>query len=715
MSFWFAKNLAEQTLHPSPPSPWEFTFPPESVPDKVRTNKAARQAWYKSPDTAHHFYTGIEAANPNMRPSKENPPRAIHAFATDYDLKISPERVAEAIETMPIKPAWRERSLGGNVRLVWLLPRPVPVETYDFCAFTLEKAIDWLSLGLLPGLDAAAFKSPTRLLCNGGAWNATGHGAIPADSLQAFFVACGKEFRFKGNTEGTAIPLDLVEAELRKQYPAFNWPGEFVPDSQGPTFWIPASTSPTSAIVKPEGIITFAAHATKPFYSWTDLLGAEFIKAYATESISKATQDIYWDSKRFWKKKSGIYTAIDSPELNNYFKVQCKLSSKPGPGGTSAIDVAMDHIYNSGHVVGAGPFVFRPPGIMDFMGKRILNTYRNRAIQPHPTPCKRPDDFPFLAALLEALFDPPSQLPHFLAWWRWAYIAAIKEIPMPGQNIFLMGGAGVGKTLFNREIVGRSLGGHVDASDFLIRGDSFNSIMFETPLWSIDDENASESEATRQNFNAMLKKCTANSTFMHKRKYEVEITVEWMGRIFTTTNLDYVSSRLLGAMDNTSQDKTSLFRCARESAIVFPSRIEVQNRIGLELPKLLRYLLDNEPPPEVISDVRFGYRAHHEPTLLENSHQGSRSAPFKEILVESLVEYFEQNPGKKEWKGPVTQVIRLLYTNPLNEHVLRLLRLEQISRYLEAIQREGLVQCTVETGKMKQRLWCFPRITNENS
>lgn len=710
MSFWHVQNLTQQSLI-SGLFPWDFKMPEISA--QIRGDKKTRQNWYQNVTTSHYFYTTIEAANPNMRPSKENPPRAIHAFAVDYDLKIPAERVQEAIEAMPIKPAWVERSLGGNVRLIWILPRPIPVETYDFCHFILKKAVSWLNLALLPGLDEPAFTSPTRLLCNGGDWQATKYPAIPESILQAFFVACGKEYRFKGAEGGTAIPLDIVEKALKKEYPAFVWPGDFLPDSQGPTFWITGSTSPMSAIVKPEGLITFAAHATKPFYSWNDLLGPEFVKQFFIESIAKATQDIYWDGKRFWRQKETVYTSLDAPELSNYFRVQCRLSAKPGADGVSTVDAAMDHIYNAGNVAGAAPFVFRPPGVIEFMGRKILNTYRNRAVSPSAEPATWPDDFPFLASLLTSIFDPQLQMNHFLAWWKHAYHAAIEQVPMPGQNIFIMGPAGIGKTLLNREIVARSLGGHVDASDFLINGGAFNSELFEAPVWSVDDETASESETTRQNFSAMLKKCTANHTFRHNRKFEVAAMVEWMGRIFCTTNLDYVSSRLLGSMDNTSQDKTSLFRCAQSVKLIFPHRTELLAMIISELPGFLRWLLDWSPPDYVIPDVRFGFRSYHESSLLDKSYQGSRSAPFKELLIESLIEYFEFHPDKTEWRGSVTQVIRLLHTNPLNEHVLRTMRLEQTSRYLEAIQREGLIQCTVESGAMKQRLWIFSKIKRD--
>lgn len=706
--FWHAKNLTELTLH-NGVLPWDFKMPEVSA--QIRGDKKARQDWYRTASTDHYFYTGIEGANPNMRPSKENPPRAIHAFAVDYDLKIPIERVNEAIVAMAIKPSWVERSLSGNVRLVWTLPRPIPTETYEFCAFILDKAVAWLHLSLLPGLDEAAFTSPTRLLCNGGDWTATDHPPISESVLQAFFVSCGKAFRFNGAENGMAIPLDVVEAELKKRYPSFNWPSDFAPDSQGPTFWIPESTSPTSAIVKPEGIITFAAHATKPFYSWSDLLGAEFVKQFNTSNIAKATLDIFYDGKKFWQKSTEdgkeIYISMDSPELDNYLKVDCALSTKAGPGG-SVLEIARRHIYKHGRVSGAAPFVFRPTGVFTFMGRRVLNTYFNRVVQPHPTPCKW-EDFPFIAAILDNLFDPKIQLYHFLAWWKYAYAAALYEIPMPGQNIFVLGEKELGKTLVNREMVGRSLGGHVDASSYLIKGESFNSEMFESPLWSIDDETASENESSRLNFGAMLKKSVANHTFKYNKKFESATMLEWMGRIFVTLNLDYVSSRLLGSMDNTSKDKTCLFRCT-SIPMKFPPRDQVIPLIVRDLPKACRYLLDWNPPDFVVPHVRYGYQSYHEPSLLDKAHQGGKSAPFKELLIESLMEYFELEKEKTEWRGTTTQLIRLLHANPLNEHVIRGLRIEQTTRYLESIQREGMIDCRVETGDMNQRLWVFPRI-----
>lgn len=712
MKSFYARNLADKTLA-NGLMPWEF-IPTATLTDKIRFDKQERQTFYRLNTTDHHFYTFIEPANNCQRPSKDNPPKYLHGLAADYDARIPVERVNEVISSMKHKPGYYERSLGGNLRLVWLFPKPLPVETFDFTVALLQEAITWLNLHMLPALDEGAFTDPSRLLCNGCDWVEIHKDTLPENEVQAWFVKVGRDFRFKP-ADATVVPLDVVEKGLLEKYPdTFSWPVDFALGSQGPSFWIEGSTSPLSAIVKDGGLFTFSAHAAKPFYSWADILGSEFIKQFATNSIANATKDIFWDGKKFWRKKNGYYASLEMGELQNYFKVECRISGKPDKTGNSAVDLALSHIYNVNHVAGAAPFIFRPGGLIDFMGRRVLNTYLHKVMNPAPAEDKSEwgdsGKFPFLSKLFENLFDPPSQLQYFLAWWKHFYLSGLEMAPMPGQNIYLMGGANVGKTLTNRNIIGRSVGGFSDCSNFLIRGEQFNSELFEVPLWCVDDETVGESNVAQSRFFATWKKIAANQQFKHNKKFEVSCMTEWMGRIICTTNLDHVSSRLLGPMDDTSMDKTSIFRCARESKIVFPTRYELAAIIETELPYLLRWLIDWEPPDYVPRDVRYGYGSFHENTLLDQSHQTSKSAPFKELLIEALLGFFNENPSEAVWRGTITQLLRLVYSNPLNDVATRGMKLEQVSRYLEQIQREGLLKCEIETGELKTRVWVFSRV-----
>lgn len=709
MKFFSVRNLTETSAKEC--CPWEFK--PASLPsDKIRGDKEARQQWYQTVDTEWQFYTAIESANPNIRPSKDNPARVIHGIVVDYDIQLTDQRVYEAVAEMKLKPAWIERSLGGGVRLVFEFPRPIVVEDSAFATHLLSSVKKWLHLDLLPGLDEPALINPTRLYCNGGDWiKVFKAGPIPEPALQSWFVREGQSFRFRG-AGNTTIPIDVVEKQLREFHPNFVWPVDFTVGSQGPSWWIDGSTSPLSAILKPDGFFTFSAHADKPFYNWSDILGPEFVRQFAEQSISRATADIWWDSKRFWRKKVGYYVPLDMTELLNYFKVECGLPSKPDKNtGKSMVDSALSHIYTAGHVVGAAPFMFRPSGLLDFMGRRVLNTYVNRAMQPAEELSEWGDagKFSFLALHFDNLFDPAMQLPFFLAGFKHFYESAINLLPMPGQNVYLMGGANVGKTLTSRAIVGRAVGGFSDASDFLLHGATFNSDLFESPLWCVDDDSPGENIAKQSQFFAMMKKTAANQQFKHNKKFEVSTMTEWAGRVYCTTNLDYVSSRMLGPMDDTSLDKTCIFRCAKESKIVFPTRYELVKIIDTQLPFLLRWLLAWVPPDFVKRHVRYGYAAYHEPSLLDQSHQSARTAPVKELLIESLREYFTLNPDAKEWAGTVVQLIRMMLSNPMNDTILKSIRLEQINRHLEQIQRENLIKIRAETGELKLRVWVFER------
>lgn len=708
MKFFATENLVSVGLAPC--VPWEFQ-PTEMLTTEIRQDKESRQRWYQNTNTKHNFYTGIEPISNARRVAKENPPLYIHAFVADYDLPIPAERIAEVIAVMKHKPTWIETSLSGNRRLVWGLETPILVESTDFCIFVLERAKEWLRLNLLPGLDDPAFTTVTRLYCNGCDWTETKHGLISALDSQAFFVQCGKKFRFQA-PEDAGVPLDVVQTALAAKFPNFIWPTDFAKDTQGPSFWIPDSVSPLSAIVKEGGMFTFAAHAQKPFYTWSDILGKEFAAQFHATALAKATTDIWWDSKRYWMKKNeGVYTPLDRPELVLHFKVDCRLSTKPDKTGVSQCDLALNHIFTQQSVHAAAPFVMRPPGLIRFQNKRVLNTYNGKAKDPAAeTQVWGPTgNFPFLSMFFDLFLDPANQKDRVLAWFKHFYSAAFYQEPMPGQYCFFMGGVGIGKTLFNRHIVGDSVGGFVDAADFIVNGGTFNSHLLAAPLWCLDDDTPAGSPQAVLRTTSMLKKLVANQQMVNNEKFQVAGMAEWMGRIIITTNLDFVSSRVVGSLDNSSLDKTNLFRCHANPQFKFPDRRELMQILERELPYFLRYLLDWTPPDYVERDVRYGYASYQEASLLDQTHQSGSAAPFKELLVEALAEWFKANPDAACWTGTTTQLMRVLLHNPLNDFVLKSMRLESVNRHMEQVQREGLIKCEVSTGHYKTRIWKFFR------
>src|SRR6185369_16503115 len=136
-------------------------------------------------------------------------------------------------------------------------------------------------------------------------------------------------------------------------------------------------------------------------------------------------------------------------------------------------------------------------------------------------------------------------------------------------------------------------------------------------------------------FGATLKKIVANQEHRFHAKFQVPCVVEWNGRVIVTLNLDYTSTRIVVSLDNSNLDKISIFKCTSDENIkdLFPERYTLQNKMQTELPNYLHDLAKWEVPEYIRRDGRFGVESYHDPELLDQSHQTSKAAPFKEILL----------------------------------------------------------------------------------
>jgi hypothetical protein len=285
--------------------PWDFK-PEPPFPEEVRKDKKFRDSWISAPSTRHCVYSFIEGVNSNQRVSKlrtdggGNPPHAIHALVADYDSPEPKEKMLEQAKNLPHQPNWIEHTLSGNWRFIWLLEEPLILPSFDFARHFLKTFSDFAfdpARGMF-GFDKKAWEAPERLWTNSCEWLHIHDVKIPKAVSLGWLVAASRTFNFKSKDFGTEIPLEIVKEALAKKYPSFaGWPGEFLLNEQGPTFWIAESASPKSAIIRETGIQTFSAHAPKGFYSWADLLGADFVREYKAASIGRAIEGIYYDGK----------------------------------------------------------------------------------------------------------------------------------------------------------------------------------------------------------------------------------------------------------------------------------------------------------------------------------------------------------------------------------------------------------------------------------
>lgn len=692
----WSPNLTSLSVKPG--APWDFTDT-SGIPDNVRADKKQRTAWINNPATQHHVYSLWEGRNPNQRVRKArgedegNPATKLYGFVVDYDAPTTDTELEAHINRVPYKPAYRERTLSGNLRLIFPFsdgPIAVPNEKAGraFCELARTKVPFHL---LAVGMDEGAFDDPARRFTNSGDWKKISDDTIPTAVVQGWLMECLQNLDSSEYSTGPDIPLDKVAPRLAELYPRFaEWPGEFVEGSQGPSFWVEGSVSPMSAVLKPGGMLTFAEHAAKGFYSFAELCGASWVDSIVSSLRGKAVENIYFDGKFYWHSQSnGRIVSDNGTSIALVLRLQRGLSQKRRKGQEfSPLEEALLFIHEQQRIVGAGPFLFRKDRLISTSKGSYLNTAMASVMTPTPHPVTwNAETFPLLYPWLTDLFTEP-QLTTLLSHLSHFYRGAFNGKPGPGQTLFVAGPPGVGKTFLSRQVIGRLMGGFVDASRFLFGNETFNSEMYEVPVWSVDDSTFIGSDATQRRFSEMVKACTANREHKFHEKFKVPAMIEWSGRIVCTLNVDVESMRALPELGLSNRDKVTLLRTTDSPAFHFPGYEETQARLAEELPRLARMLLDYEIP-EHLRENRFGVQAYWEPSLFEQANQSTQSAAFNEILHDFLETFFREHPDTECWKGTSTQLHKAILTDSSAESAMRPFTVNHVTRALSALSGQG--------------------------
>lgn len=712
----FLRNL-RSTVTESGTAPWDFV--PGVVPDVIRKDKSARDLWINSPRTQHHCYSPFDGFNASQRVTKQNPPNLMRALVLDYDCPVTSQQAAEGWARVKRPPTHWEVTLSGNGRGVWMFEQPVPVPGYEFASKFAAYLADKLNARLVaPGVDEGALTTPNRYYTNSGDWVAAPGEPLEHDLLLGWLVEFSATFAFNSRDFGVEFPLDKAAELLAAKYPRFTeWPSDFALNSQGPSFWVPGSTSPKSAIVRATGIQTFAAHADRAFYQWEDLLGKEAVENHRSGQMGHAVGDVFFDGKNYFRPVAdGRLKPFTKEDTCQFLRTSRGLSNKADKSGVSQIDKAIAYIHDHHYVVGAAPFCFRPTGMIRVNGEPALNISTKQALTPasEPTVWGESGNFPFLSKFLDALFDPADQKDIFLAWLHVFYKSCHEKKPQSGHNIFIAGGASVGKTLLNRRIIGGLVCGYGEAIDYLLGEDDFGSELFDNGLWAVDDSTGTVSFASHRKFSEIVKRMAANTTFRYHPKFRVPMLVDWQGRVVVTLNRDEESIRLLPDMSLSILDKIMLFR-ARENYDGVDFRFPmggVNHILDRELPHFARWLLDYTIPENLINhrDPRFVITPYHNEDLVNTALQSSAVAAFAEILHDWRDTYFATTKAEY-WEGTAFQLHKLLHSDPTSTAAMRNYTLDKIGRTLSALKNRGDLSLSCRDEKAL-RLWriCRPTV-----
>lgn len=705
------RNLISQDVTPC--TPWTFTA--QGLPAGVagKKGKKNRDAWINDPATTWQVYSMVEGLNPQIRISKGNddmegnPPLKLHGLVGDYDLPVTDEELQISLARCGDKmPNYFERTLSGNVRLVWVFEQAVTVPNRDFLVALLKHAFKAIKVETVcAGLDVPAWEQPGRYYTNSGVWAEVSSKPLPLDLVQGWVFETAKKYRWKNEHGTIEVPLPIAWTEVQKRWPQNNWPTTFELESQGPTFWIPESTSPKSAIVKPTGIYTFSQNAHKPFFSWADLLGIEFCEEYKAKNLGRSVEGIYHDGTRYFRQDgTGAWRAYSKEDTSGHLQIARKLSAERYKGAPSDVDEALEFIRHWQAIDGAAPCAFQSCGLFTAAGPRILNTHTRTVLLPSEERSEWGEKglFPWLSSYLDYLFDPVEQKAYFLAWLRRFYQSAYERRLIRGQNVFLIGAPGTGKTLLSQNILTKLVGGSSDAQSYLLGETGFNSQLFEVALWTVDDNSSTVNAQKHATFSSTVKKLTSNSLFEYNAKFRTAVTVPWQGRVFVTANDDEESLRIIPDLEISALEKTMLFRTTRVP-FAFPPTHDLEQIISREMPFFARWLLEWAPPVETIGANRYGVKEYHEKSLLRQAEYSSRSNSFSEILEDWATDWFRDHPTQEFWQGTSYQLYKAFSQEEDRRAATKNLSIDSVSRQLSALKAKGHLIKTLESSGT--RVW----------
>jgi hypothetical protein len=690
-------------------------------------DKADRRAWLAAKDTNAVIISLLEGLNTDLRVSiKEgNPVATIHGVIADYDAPAPGSFADQAkhigafyADTPALKPQWIQRTLSGHFRLIWEFAEPCslrgcPDEFYREFIAEFRKRVRMSAV--LASLDEAALLKVSTYYDARGDYertNADPMAAVEVDGV--FFDAVRKVSKAgNGNAGGLPeIPMEAVKQRLDELFPG-RWPVDtpFVDGCRGPAVWDPIGLNPTTTIYTTTGAYRFSS--AKGFHPYDELLGKDFVRQWRDNKLGQVTRNFWYiphGSKNYFVKIMGTWEPQSLGDLQRRLTNNWCLSRKaPAHNVLSETEQAIQYLQDSRKVDAILPFIFDKREVVEFNNKRFLNSSRLKVMEPAAeqvdhgknrrhkvrpaarNPYYWGEGFPWIAQWLGSWFDDPKrQLIFLLAWIKQAYESARAGTPAKGQALFLVGGVGRGKTLFNGpDFMGSILGGSSDAAKFLVGEEKFNKELIEVGYWSVDDAAAAIDKNTHQKFTENVKAFVANPTVTYHPKYVDSQRVPYNGRLCVTLNEDDESMRMIPDLDRNIIDKLIILRLSEKTQFSFPAWGEIGKALKTQLPYFLRWLTHWTPPASTTKgQTRFGLKAY--------THRQVRGAALRSGLDSDVLEAigmlwcsdddFATKAARGEsWEGTAADLYLALTSNPVTSPLIKGTTPRLLGRKLSAL------------------------------
>jgi len=679
--FLLLKNLATNEVERG--YPWDFKHP--GYPDISKSEWATR---INDISFDWCFFSTVQGRNPSIRVSLkgDNPAQKILAIVVEYDRKFTDEQIAdiEVRWNAAYKPNKIGTTKSGGVRILWLLEAPVIINGNDHFERFMKKIGGSLNFEtLLPAFDKKAYSANMF-------WEACDvwvdiHDTPLNSNFLEFIRATTMDVQ-KDFVDEAEIPFDVLEEEMNRRWPG-RWVGNFEAGVRGCRFWDDQTWdqgSPNPVLVTEKGCINFSSRSREGFWSWADIFGTRWVESFQHEKFGKVVREWYFDGRNYYRliKDGTTWVPVSAATAQRHLQVDYNLDGKTKKNDSSEVAKVMTMIEKTKFVDGAVPFVNNPDKVVTFNGNTYLNTARCVCLDP-AVGSFTPDDFWFIADIIDCLFRADIQIRTYCAWLQRFYVSHYLGKPEMGQVVIIAGERGGGKTLLTNKIIAGLVGGIANCKNFLMDGGTFSEELVSSPLWSLDDEDGAGDARTRAKMTAQIKKLSSSGLVKYNKKYGTVADIPWLGRLVMACNLDDQSlASLMPNVNMSVRDKLLAFRVY--SGMKFPnSKEKTEQLIAEQLPMFARWLMD-EDFSDICNDHRFGVDAYIHPELELAATQNSEAFGFQEV-----VDMFRAGMKKDEWVGTASgfwdELLQLEYDRLLGNR----LNNTQIGRLLTGLIQTG--------------------------
>ena len=614
-------------------------------------SKEDYRSWCVKKTTQHKFVSPGVGLAKNLRSSREtNEIQTIVAVVAEYDATQVDESV---FKDGPYQPNWICKTFSNHMRLWWELPCEIPLENEahrkEFLKIFLREV---KAIKLAKGFALDESIDVYRYYEIGHSWKqAAPEPTISADTIRGWMF---RALESKWPGERTQVPFEEVRKECAARWPncGVAW-DTFGPGVRSHRFWEPGADA-AAAITTEHGMRCWTGD--KAFVSWSDILGADWVRAQTDVLYGSVVKGWYWESKtgKYWNKVNDkAWHSFSQSDFELRLQAAGLSTKAPKEGGLSAVRKALLMVQQTAAVHGVYPAFYNPSSVVNIAHQDYLNTSLTVPLMPdYEENATWGNGFPWIARYLERIFR-DEQREYYLHWLKHYYCQAISSKPGRGLAMFIAGPVGVGKTFLNRQIHEKLFGGSMDASSYLTRTDQFNSNLIASPMWTIDDAVAQTDNKTREGYSQMIKMMTANEGIVMRGMHREGFRAPWFGRLTVTMNDDPDSLKMLPMTDISIKDKIMVL-CALDTGFK-NGEWASSEQIDSELPFFAAYLRDIEPNPEIWGG-RFGVKAYQDPEIIARSESAGTTAGTKEIL-EAWIEYMAaDHPKLTSWTGTATQL-----------------------------------------------------------